>query len=78
MKKLFLILLVIGAALVVISLFVSCETWDTSLTPEQAQVVDIIDCPGIDKARLFILANSNFCPKKAEHGSKSVAKSRYN
>ena len=46
----------ISAALVVISLFVSCATMlESDLTPEQARVVEVIDCPGIEKDRLFVL-----------------------
>lgn len=47
------------AAVITAALLVSCATmFGTDLTPDQAQVVEVIDCPGIDKDRLFVMANS--------------------
>jgi len=43
----------------VMSLFGSCATMvGSDLTPDQARVVEIVECPGIDKDRLFVLANT--------------------
>lgn len=60
MKKIFLdITIVISIMLMIISLFISCATMSgTDLTSEQARIIDVIDCPGINKDDLFILANS--------------------
>ena len=55
MKKILLMVLMV----VVMMMFVSCATMmETDLDPEKAQVVKIIDSPGIKKDRLFVLANS--------------------
>lgn len=46
------------SVILVILLFVSCASLGPTLTPEQLRIVEIVDCPGIDKNRLFVRANS--------------------
>ncbi len=53
-KKMKIVLALLG-----LFALVSCATMsDSGLTPELARVVEIIEVPGLDKFRLFVLANS--------------------